>query len=427
MKEALNVLIIGSGGREHALLKACIESPIVGEAWAAPGNGGMQAIADCHPLDVEDTAACVDLARKLKANLVVVGPEVPLSLGLADDLRAAGIATYGPGRDGAILESSKAACKAFFKKYGIPTAEWDAFTEVKPALDYLESCQFPIVVKASGLAAGKGVLICNTRAEAEKAVTGMLLGGDFGSSGEEIVIEEFLTGEEASIMVMVSGEKYVCLPPSQDHKRIGEGDTGLNTGGMGAYAPAAVVTDSIMQTVHSDIIRPTLEGFAAEGIDFRGTLFVGLMISESGEPKVLEYNVRFGDPECQVLLPLCETDPVQLMWDCANGTLQPEDVRIKEQYAMIVVIAAQGYPGSYPKNDPILLPPDLPENTCFIHAGTKLDSSGNLLSSGGRVLGAVALAGTLQEAADKAYLACGKVVWDNKYFRRDIGHRQLGN
>ena len=427
MEERLKVLVIGSGGREHALLKACMESPLIEKAWAAPGNGGMQAIAQCQTLDVEDPGACVDLAKSLGANFVIVGPEVPLALGVADDLRAAGIATYGPGKDGAVLESSKAACKAFFKKYDIPTAEWDAFTEVKPALEYLDSCSFPLVVKASGLAAGKGVLICESRGDAEKAVTGMLLGGDFGSSGEEIVIEEFLSGEEASIMVMVSGDKYVCLPPSQDHKRIGEGDAGLNTGGMGAYAPAAVVTDAIMQTVHADIIRPTLEGFEAEGIDFRGTLFIGLMISASGEPKVLEYNVRFGDPECQVLLPLCETDPVQLMWDCANGTLQPADVKIKDKFAMIVVLAADGYPGSYAKGDPIRLPATMPEDTFFIHAGTKLDASGALLSTGGRVLGAVALADTLQSAADKAYTACDAVDWARKYYRRDIGNRQLGN
>ncbi len=427
METRLNVLVIGSGGREHALLKACTESPLVETAWAAPGNGGMEAIAKCHPLDVGDPAACVELAKTLGANLVIVGPEVPLALGVADKLRHAGIATYGPGKDGALLESSKAACKEFFGKFGIPTAEWGTFTEAEPALAYLDNCMFPVVVKASGLAAGKGVLICETRQDAENAIKGMLLEGDFGSSGEEIVIEEFLTGQEASIMVMVSGDKYVCLPPSQDHKRIGEGDTGLNTGGMGAYAPAAVVTDEIMDTVHKDIIAPTLAGFASEGIDFRGTLFIGLMISDSGVPKVLEYNVRFGDPECQVLLPLCETDPVQLMWDCANGTLEPAAVKIKQQYAMIVVLAAEGYPGSYAKGDRIQLPGTLAEGTSFIHAGTKLDASGNLISSGGRVLGAVALADTLQGAADKAYAACDAVKWDRKYFRRDIGHRQLGN
>jgi phosphoribosylamine--glycine ligase len=424
MESALKVLIIGSGGREHALLKACLNSPMVEQAWAAPGNGGMAGEAICHPLNVEDPEACVELAKSLGANFAIVGPEVPLALGVADDLRAAGIATYGPGKDGALLESSKAACKAFFKNYNIPTAEWDSFTEVEPALAYLKSCKLPIVVKASGLAAGKGVLICETAADAEMAVRGMLEDGTFGESGSKIVIEEYLTGQEASIMVLVSGDKYVCLAPCQDHKRIGEGDTGLNTGGMGAYAPAAVVDEAVMDRVHTEIIGPTLDGFKKENIDFRGTLFVGLMI-ENGIPKVLEYNVRFGDPECQVLLPLCETDPVELMWACANGRLEPAEVKMKEDSAMIVVLAADGYPGSYPKGDVIKLPESLPEGVSIVHAGTKLDAKGNLLGSGGRVLGVVSLAPTLEEAAEIAYEVCDLVEWENKYFRRDIGHRQL--
>jgi phosphoribosylamine--glycine ligase len=425
MKPQLTVLIIGSGGREHALLRACLASPLVDSVSAAPGNGGMAADAPCHALDAEDPAACVALAQRLGANFVIVGPEVPLALGVADSLREAGIATYGPGRDGAVLESSKAACKAFFRKYAIPTAAWGTFSESEAALAYLKTCKVPVVVKASGLAAGKGVLICETLEAAEAAVRGMLEENQFGESGSEIVVEEFLDGQEASIMVMVSGDQYVCLPPSQDHKRIGEGDTGLNTGGMGAYAPAAVVTDAVMETVHEKIIQPTLAGFKAEGIDFRGTLFIGLMIDDAGEANVLEYNVRFGDPECQVLLPLCETDPVGLMWDCANGCLEPGDVKLRQDYAMIVVLAAKGYPGSYEKGDPIGLPLDLPENVHIIHAGTKLDEDGVLRSSGGRVLGVVAMGPTLEAAADSAYAVCHKVKWENKTFRRDIGHRQL--
>jgi len=424
MKSSLNVLIIGSGGREHALLRACLKSPLVDKAYSAPGNGGMASESECHPLDAENPQACVDLARKLSCNFVIVGPEAPLAAGVADALREAGIATYGPGRDGAELESSKAACKAFFKRYAIPTAEWDNFTEVQPALAYLQNCSLPVVVKASGLAAGKGVIICETIQEAEDAVRGMLEGDQFGESGHEIVIEEFLKGQEASIMVLVSKDKYVCLPPSQDHKRIGEGDTGPNTGGMGAYAPAAVVTESVMESVHADIIKPTLDGFAQEGIDFRGTLFVGLMI-DNGVAKVLEYNVRFGDPECQVLLPLCETDPVELMWACANGVLEPAEVKIRDEAAMIVVLAAKGYPASYGKGDEIQLPESLDDGISIIHAGTKLDEAGVLRSSGGRVLGVVALKPTLEEAASAAYQACESVVWENKVFRRDIGHRQL--
>jgi len=381
--------------------------------------------AECRPLEVEDPRACVDLAWALGANFVIVGPEVPLALGVADKLRMAGIATYGPGRDGALLESSKAACKAFFRKYRIPTAAWDTFSETEPALAYLRSCNLPIVIKASGLAAGKGVLICETMEEAEDAVRGMLEGGRFGDSGKEVVIEEFLTGQEASIMVLVSGDQFVCLPPSQDHKRIGEGDEGLNTGGMGAYAPAAVVNEAVMSQVHEKIIAPTLAGFREEGIDFRGTLFIGLMISDDGEARVLEYNVRFGDPECQVLLPLCETDPVELMWACANGTLKPAEVKIRDEAALIVVLAAKGYPGSYAKGDPIGIPTQLPDGVHIVHAGTRVDASGQLLSSGGRVLGVVSLAPSLEEAAEKAYAVCDRIEWTNKYFRRDIGHRQL--
>lgn len=425
MNPFLKVLVIGSGGREHALLRACQASPLVSGLHAAPGNTGMAEIAECHPLEAEDPAACVELAGKLACNLVIVGPEAPLAAGVADALRAAGIATYGPGRKGAELEASKAACKQFFDRYGIPTAAWRSFTEVAPALTYLETCRLPVVVKASGLAAGKGVLICGALDEARQAVRGMLEENRFGDSGKEIVIEECLAGEEASIMVMVSGDRYVCLPASQDHKRIGEGDTGPNTGGMGAYAPAAVVDEAVMQQVRTRIIEPTLEGFRKEGIDYRGTLFVGLMIDENGKSRVLEYNVRFGDPECQVLLPLCETDPVQLMWDCAQGTLEPGAIRFREASSLIVVLAARGYPGAYAKGDPITLPDALPEGVHLIHAGTGRDGNGQLVGTGGRVLGVVAVRPRLEEAAQAAYSVCDAIQWENKYFRRDIAYRQL--
>ncbi len=425
MDSSLNVLVIGSGGREHALLRACLASPRVAAVAAAPGNGGMAAEAHCYSLDVTDPAATVALAREHGITFVIIGPEVPLALGVADALRDAGIAVYGPGRDGAVLESSKAACKAFFGKYGIPTAAWGTFSESEAALAYLKTCDLPVVVKASGLAAGNGVLNCETPAAAEAPVRGKLEVDQFGASGREIVIEECLTGQEASIMVMVSGNRYLCLPPSQDHKRIGEGDTGPNTGGMGACAPAAVVTESVMESVRRDIIEPTLEGFEAEGIDYRGTLFIGLMINEAGEPRVLEFNVRFGDPECQVLLPLCQTDPVELMWNCARGTLKPREVKISRDHAMVVVLAAKGYPGSCPKDDLLGLPLSLPENVHILHAGTRIDEEGVLRSSGGRVLGVVATGPSLGKAAEDAYAVCDAIEWENKVFRRDIGHHQL--
>jgi phosphoribosylamine--glycine ligase len=425
MDAPLKVLLIGSGGREHALLKACLASPLVEKVWAAPGNGGMAAEADCHPLKVEDAAATVRLAQELGANFAIVGPEVPLAEGVGDALRAAGIEVYGPNRHGAHLESSKAECKAFFKRYAIPTADWERFTEVAPAIAYLDRVSYPVVVKASGLAAGKGVLICEERAQAEAAIRGMIEEDSFGSSGHEIVIEEFLEGQEASIMVMVSGQSYVCLPPSQDHKRIGEGDTGPNTGGMGAYAPAAIVDEKVMRTIERSIIAPTLKGFEKEGIDFRGTLFIGLMIDDSGTARVLEYNVRFGDPECQVLLPLCQTDPVSLMWDCARGCLKPQEVELRPDAAVIVVVAAEGYPASYRKGVPIQLPDSLPEGVSVVHAGTQLNEDGILCSSGGRVLGVVALAPDLPQAAAKAYSTVAMIAYPDKYYRRDIGHRQL--
>jgi len=427
MQKPLKTLIIGSGGREHALLKACLASPLVDSVRVAPGNGGMQAEAPSLPLDVEDVEAAVKLAREEAIDFAIIGPEVPLALGMADALRASGIAVYGPGRHGAHLEASKAACKAFFKKYAIPTADWATFTESIPALAYLQTCSLPVVVKASGLAAGKGVLICETPEAAAAAVRGMIEERQFGDSGSEVVIEEFLSGQEASIMVMVSGESYVCLPPSQDHKRIGEGDTGPNTGGMGAYAPAAIVDESVMETVRKSIIEPTLSGFRAEGIDFRGTLFIGLMISEKGDPRVLEYNVRFGDPECQVLLPLCETDPVQLMHACATGSLEPGEVKLKDAAAMIVVLAAGGYPGPYDKGDVIDLPGSLPAGVHLIHAGTRREADGSLTTNGGRVLGVVGTGPSLEEAARKAYHVCDEITWKGKTFRRDIGHRQLKN
>lgn len=420
----LKVLIIGSGGREHALLKACIASPLVREVIVAPGNGGMSLEARCMPLDVSDVPAAVALAQAEEADLVLVGPEVPLALGAADALRSAGIATFGPGKDGAELEASKSVCKAFFQRHGIPTAAWQRFSDSADALTYLDGCSFPIVIKASGLAAGKGVLICEDRPAAETAIRDMLEVRVFGDSGDEIVIEEFLRGEEASLMVLMDGERYVTLPASQDHKRVGEGDTGLNTGGMGAYAPAAVVTDSLMADIRAQIIEPTMRGFKAEEIDFRGVLFIGLMI-DNGVAKVLEYNVRFGDPECQVLLPLCETDPVQLMYDCARGCLQPDQIRMRDAFSMIVVLAARGYPGDYPKGSEIRLPDSLPQGVSILHAGTHLDPQGRLSSAGGRVLGVVAEAPTLQQAADAAYAAADSIIWEDKYFRRDIGHRQL--
>jgi len=420
----LTILVVGSGGREHALVQKCLQSPLAERVIAAPGNGGMAADVDCYDVSVEDIDGLVALAKAQSVGLVVVGPEVPLSLGLVDALSEAGIPAYGPNQLGAQLESSKAFCKDFFARHEIPTAAYATFTEVAPALAYLEENPAPIVVKASGLAAGKGVIMAETQDEAIAAVKDMLEGDVFGSSGKEIVIEETLYGEEASIHVIASGEDYLCLPPSQDHKRAGEGDTGLNTGGMGAYTPTSKITPAMQAEIEEQVIRPTLAGLKADGIDYRGTLYAGVMITETGV-KVLEYNVRFGDPETQVLLPMLQADLVPILLASAKGEPLPENIAFKEGAAIVVVLAAGGYPGSYAKGKPISFPAELPEGAAIVHAGTKRGDDGTITTSGGRVLGISGQAPTLREAAEIAYSVCDEIEFEDKYLRRDIGHREL--
>ncbi|MGJ8640242.1 MAG: phosphoribosylamine--glycine ligase [Opitutaceae bacterium] len=420
----LTILVIGSGGREHALVQKCLESPMTERVIAAPGNGGMASEVDCFDLAVENIEGIVALAQAQGVGLVVVGPEVPLSLGLVDALQAVGIPAYGPKTEGAQLESSKAFCKDFFARHKIPTAEYANFTEVAPALEYLETHPAPIVIKASGLAAGKGVIMAETQDEAIAAVKGMLEGGTFGDSGAEIVIEETLYGEEASIHAIVSGDSFVCLPPSQDHKRAGEGDTGLNTGGMGAYTPTSRVTPEMQKQIEEEVLKPTIAGFKADSIEFNGTLYAGLMLTENGV-KVLEYNVRFGDPETQVLLPMVADDLVPVLLASAKGEPLPEQLKFHDGAAIVIVLAAGGYPGSYPKGDVISLPDQVAERAAIVHAGTKRDEAGTITTNGGRVLGVSGQAPSLQEAADLAYSVCDQVNFSNKFLRRDIGHREL--
>jgi phosphoribosylamine--glycine ligase len=425
LSKPINILVVGSGGREHALIETCLKSPCAAKVIAAPGNGGIANSVPCHPVAAEAVEEMVKLAVAEAIDLVIIGPEVPLSLGLADALRARGIAAYGPGRDGAQLESSKAFCKDFFARHGIPTATYATFTDVDAALAYLDAHPAPIVVKASGLAAGKGVIMAETDAEARDAVHAMLEGDAFGDSGKEVVIEEWLRGEEASIHAITSGDDVIILPASQDHKRIGEGDTGPNTGGMGAYAPAPVVDAAVMEMVKRDIIAPTLLGLKADGIDFRGTLYAGIMLTDNG-PKMLEYNVRFGDPETQVLLPLIESDLVPVLYAAACGDPLPRPFTLREDHsAMVVVIAAEGYPGSYRQGDAIEFPDETPENVSILHAGTRRNVSGHILTSGGRVLGVSALAPSLPKAATLAYQTADQICFEGKYLRRDIGHRAL--
>ncbi|HVU36653.1 MAG TPA: phosphoribosylamine--glycine ligase [Opitutaceae bacterium] len=419
-----SVLVVGGGGREHALVRALLASPSHPRVICAPGNAGIAEDVTCIPVAADDIETIVVLAQREAIELVVVGPEVPLSLGLADRLLAAGIPVYGPKADGARLEASKIFTKQLLLRHKIPTAPAGFFHEVKPALDYLRTRRIPIVIKADGLAAGKGVIVAQTLAEAETAVRDMLEGGRFGTSGKEILIEDCLFGDETSLLVVVSGRDYVMLPTSQDHKRIGDGDTGPNTGGMGTYSPAEIVTPDLLARIEREIVRPSVDAIADGGIDFRGTLFIGIMLTAEG-PQVLEYNTRFGDPETQVVLPRLATDLLALLWAAAKGELAGTGLVVKPDAAICVVMAAKGYPEGYRKGDVITFPPQLPEGVQILHAGTARNSTGQIVTHGGRVLGITATAPSLGAAAAKAYAVCDAIECASKYYRRDIGARQL--
>ncbi|MBW8782041.1 MAG: phosphoribosylamine--glycine ligase [Verrucomicrobia bacterium] len=419
-----NVLIVGSGGREHTLVKACLASPARPRVIAAPGNAGIAREVSVFPVAGDDIQGLVALAKRERIDFVIVGPEVPLSLGLVDELAKAGIPAYGPKADGARLEASKIFTKQILLKYGIPTAASGVFSEVAPALAYLRTRPIPIVIKADGLAAGKGVIVAQTLTEAEAAVRDMLDGGKFGAAGNQILIEDCLYGEETSILVVTSGRDYVILPTSQDHKRIGDGDTGPNTGGMGTYSPAEVVTPALLERIEREIVKPSVNAIADEGIDFRGTLFIGIMLTPAG-PSVLEYNTRFGDPETQVVIPRLDTDVLALLWAAALGRLAGINPAIKPVHAICVVIAAKGYPDAYPKGDVIRFPASLPPGVQIIHAGTAQNAAGEIVTAGGRVLGVTALGPSLRAAADQAYAACEQIECSSKVYRRDIGARQL--
>ena len=420
----MNILILGSGGREHALAWAVMQNPKCDRLIVAPGNAGIAMIAECAALDIMDGGAVVTFAEENSIDFVIVGPEAPLAVGVADRLRDAGLLVFGPSAEAARLEASKSFTKEICDAANAPTAAYGHFTDAEAAKAYVRTQGAPIVVKADGLAAGKGVIIAETVAEAETAIDDMF-GGAFGGAGAEVVIEEFMQGEEASFFVLCDGKDVLPIGTAQDHKRVGEGDTGLNTGGMGAYSPAPVLTDAVIAKAMDEIVKPTMAEMAKRGTPFQGILFAGLMI-ENGQPRLVEYNVRFGDPECQVLMMRLGGQAFDLLHACAEGRLAEARVNWADDHAMTVVLAANGYPGSYEKGSVIGGLDGLPEDSfhMMFHAGTT-EKDGKITATGGRVLNATARGATLQEARDRAYAMVDQVTWPEGFCRRDIGWRAL--
>lgn len=420
----MNILILGSGGREHALAWAVMQNPKCDKLIVAPGNAGIAAIATCADLDIMNGAAVIGFAEEHAIDFVIVGPEAPLAAGVADDLRGAGFSVFGPSKEAARLEASKTFTKEICDAANAPTAGYGHFTDAEAAKAHIRANGAPIVVKADGLAAGKGVIVAMDEQTALDAIDDMF-GGEFGAAGAEVVIEEFMEGEEASYFILVDGETCLPIGTAQDHKRVGEGDTGPNTGGMGAYSPAPVLSDEIAQLAMDQIIRPTMKAMADRGTPYQGVLYAGLMIKD-GQPRLVEYNARFGDPECQVLMLRLGAQALDLMQACAEGRLAEARVNWADDHAMTVVMAAQGYPGAYEKGSVIKGLDALPETAhemCF-HAGTA-QKDGQIVATGGRVLNVTARGATLREAADRAYAMVDQIDWPEGFCRRDIGWRAL--
>ncbi len=423
----MNILIIGGGGREHALAWKAAQSPLAEKVYVAPGNAGTAREPKVENVEISatDKEALKTFALRKEIDLTIVGPEAPLVDGLVDSFTAAGLKCFGPGRRAARLEGSKAFAKEFLARHGIPTAAYGVFSEVEEAVAYLHQMGAPIVIKADGLAAGKGVILAQDMKTAEETVRDMLAGNKFGEAGHRVVIEEFLNGEEASFIVMADGRNVLPMASSQDHKAAGEGDTGPNTGGMGAYSPAPVVTPQMHERILEEVIRPTILGMAADGTPFTGFLYAGLMIDAQGNPKVLEFNVRFGDPETQPILLRMKSDLVAHCLAALEGRLDEEQAEWESRAALGVVLAAGGYPGEYRTGDPIDgLPDEEPEGTKIFHAGTA-ERDGRVVTAGGRVLCVTALGETVTEAQKRAYELAGRIHWNGIYYRRDIGYRAV--
>ena len=423
----MKILVIGGGGREHALAWKAAQSPLVEQVFVAPGNAGTAREPKLQnvTIGVEDIPALVGFAKENDIGLTIVGPEAPLVMGVTDAFDAAGLRCFGPTRGAAQLEGSKSFTKDFLARHRIPTGEYRTFTEVAPALAYLNEKGAPIVVKADGLAAGKGVIVAMDSATAEAAVRDMLAGNAFGEAGHRVVIEEYLDGEEASFIVMADGTHVLPMATSQDHKRVGDGDTGLNTGGMGAYSPAPVVTDAVYARIMDEVIMPTVRGMAAEGLPYTGFLYAGLMIMPDGTPKVIEYNCRFGDPETQPIMLRMRSDLVAHCLAALEGRLDRETASWDPRRSVGVVLAAGGYPGAYPKGDVIAgLPEQDEDDRKIFHAGTALKDE-QVVTAGGRVLCATALGDSVAQAQAAAYRLAGQITWDGMFHRHDIGYRAI--
>ena len=418
----MKVLVVGSGGREHALCWAIAKSKKLERLFCAPGNGGIAQIAECVDISAEDIPGIVDFATSEQIGLVVVGPELPLVAGIADRLEEAGVKVFGPNAKAAMIEGSKGMMKDLCTKYDIPTATYARFDDCDAAKDYVRLQGAPIVVKADGLAAGKGVILCRNKTEAHAAIDLMMTQDAFGDAGAELVIEEFMVGEEASFFALVDGENALPLVAAQDHKAVGDGDTGPNTGGMGAYSPASVVDEAMAKTIMKTIIEPTIRGMAADGITYRGVLFAGLMITDAG-PKLIEYNCRFGDPECQALMMRLKNDFLEVLEAAVKGELDQVELKWSSDAALTVVMAVNGYPGGYEKGSEIKGIEEAEANGAMVfHSGTKADGD-KILADGGRVLSVTASAPSVAKAQAKAYDAVAKIDWPEGFCRSDIGWR----
>ena len=423
----MNILVIGSGGREHALVWALSKSPLEPTIYAAPGNPGMAQLGTCVPISVNQLDEAIQFVKENEIDLTIVGPEVPLVNGWVNAFNAAGLDIFGPTAEAAELEGSKVFAKDFMERHGIPTAIHRSFSldQYEEAKSYIKEYNGPLVLKADGLAAGKGVLMCASREEALTGLKELMVDEKFGDAGASVVIEEWMQGEEVSIFVMTDGERYITLAPAQDHKRIGDGDTGLNTGGMGTYAPAPIATPFLMERVRDEITEPTLRGMREEGRPFQGFLYIGLMITSAG-PKVVEYNCRFGDPEAQVCLPLLQDDLLSLVLAFVHGKEIPSVSTTMDGAAVCIILASGGYPEAYRKGFPIkgLKDAEQLNQVQVFHAGTK-DDNGTIVTSGGRVLGVTALAGDLESAIEDAYVAVNHIHFEGQQYRTDIGQKGI--